>query len=481
MPVTSRCRVLPGIWFVLLWSAPLMAQSDAPQFDTTQPFDTVIAGGRVMDPESGIDATMNVGIRDGVIQALSAGHIDGRTTIEADGLVVAPGFIDLDSFTRLARFQVTDGVTTVFDIRDGTGDVNAWYERRDGKMPIHYGVGVGFRWVRHRVMQPSPPGTTDEPASDDQLADILRGVAEGLDQGAVAIGMGPGRFTYLNWELQQVLRLAANHQAMVVAPMRDVIWLESDVPANLAELIGAAKLTGASVHVPYLVSSGGPHTPRLLAMIAMAQDRGVDVSVEDYPYRGAVVSLDFDDDWLRTLSDEDLSDIYLVAAGRTVTRNDFETYRGQKVAAVILNRDIELFVAQSVSSPLTSIASHGYLDDELRGHPRTSGTYSRMLGSYVREQGQLTLMDALRKMSLMPAQRLQTRVPAMQNKGRVRVGADADLVIFNADTIVDQATYEDPIRPPRGIEFVLVDGVIVVDRGELRTGVLPGKAVRASN
>ncbi len=130
----------------------------------------------------------------------------------------------------------------------------------------------------------------------------------------------------------------------------------------------------------------------------------------------------------------------------------------------------------AIESALTMIASDGLMQDG-RGHPRTSGTYAKVLGKYVREEGVLTLMDALRRMTIEPARRLEAYVPAMGNKGRLRVGADADIAIFDAATVIDRSTYTDPTRPSEGITYVLVHGVPVVGGGELVAGERPGRAV----
>jgi N-acyl-D-aspartate/D-glutamate deacylase len=135
-------------------------------------------------------------------------------------------------------------------------------------------------------------------------------------------------------------------------------------------------------------------------------------------------------------------------------------------------------VAAAIKSPLTMIASDGILERG-KGHPRTAGTYSRVLGNYVRDKGALTLMEALTKMTLMPAQRLERRVPVMKNKGRIRVGADADLTIFDPRSITDRSTFQDPAQYAEGIRFVVVNGVLIVKDSKLQSDLHPGRPIRA--
>jgi dihydroorotase len=144
----------------------------------------------------------------------------------------------------------------------------------------------------------------------------------------------------------------------------------------------------------------------------------------------------------------------------------------------VVHTNTEQMVAVAINSPLTIIASDAYWQGGT-GHPRTTGTFARVLGRYVRDAHSLSLMEAVRKMTLMPAQRLEMRVPAMRQKGRLRVGADADITIFDAARVVDRSTYREPSLSPVGIQHVIVNGVSVVVNGRAVEGAAPGKPVRA--
>ena len=174
--------------------------------------------------------------------------------------------------------------------------------------------------------------------------------------------------------------------------------------------------------------------------------------------------------------EERFADHQLVSTGERLTRETFARAR-QDGGTVIIHGRTEEMTRTAVGSPLTMIASDGFIADG-RGHPRTSGSYSKVLGQYVREEGLLTWMDALRKMTIEPARRLESRVPAMAGKGRIAVGADADLTAFDPNTVIDRSTYMDATIPAEGIPYVIIGGEVVVDGGEV-TDARPGRPIRA--
>lgn len=181
------------------------------------------------------------------------------------------------------------------------------------------------------------------------------------------------------------------------------------------------------------------------------------------------------DDWA-TWPDDRFAEHQLVATGERLTRARFEQARKTGGTVIIHGRSEEQTRA-AIVSPLAMVASDGFIENG-RGHPRTSGSYAKVLGRYVRDERAIPLMEALRRMTLEPARRLEKRTPAMAKKGRLRGNADADLAIFDPATVIDRATYENAGLPSAGIPYVVIGGEVVVDRGEI-TGARPGRAIRA--
>lgn len=477
---TLRRTVLVGIL-----GAVLTACGSSPGVGGGATYDLAILNGRVMDPASGLDAIRSLGVTDGVIRAVSATPLAGRDTIDALGLVVAPGFIDLHQHAQDSagyRVEVLDGTTTALELEGGTDDVDAWYAERAGRSVINHGVSISHGMIRQRVMgdtstaAPTGPAKS-QAATPDQLAAMLERVEAGLERGAVAVGLliefTPGARP---WEIVELFRVAARHGATVHVHLRALeepyYFLETE------EVIGAAAATGAAVHIVHIQSSGSEDTPQMLELVEGAQRRQLDITAEVYPYGASMSRIEAAefDDW-PTWSDRKFARLEWAATGEQLTRQSFPRFR-QLGGFVVDHNNPEDVVTAAVAHPLTMIASDGILSNGV-GHPRVAGTFARVLGHYVREVNALTLMEALRKMTIAPAQRMERRVPAMAAKGRIQPGADADVVLFDPKQVLDRATYREPTLPPVGIRDVVVNGVVVVRNGVLREGVHPGRPVRA--
>jgi N-acyl-D-aspartate/D-glutamate deacylase len=444
-----------------------------------QSFDLVVANGRVLDPESGLDAVRYIGISGRKIVTISSDRLQGRHVIDATGLVVVPGFIDIHAHGQTPEtyeFQARDGVTTALELEVGTADVDRWYnERRAGRL-INYGVSIGHIPVRMAVLHdpgkflPTGDGA-HRAASATEVKEIARRIAEGLEKGAVDVGAG---FAYTpaasREELLDVFRVAHKYRVPVHVHIRRGI-------GGLNEALDLASAADASLHVVHINSAGLAQTREMLQMIADAKSRGLDVTTEAYPYTAGMTEIQSANlDEYQNGSDERLTTLEWPRTGERLTRETFLKYR-QTGGPVVLHTNTDEMVALAINSPLTMIASDAYWENGT-GHPRTTGTYSRILGRYVREAHSLGLMDAIRKMSLMPAQRLESRVQAMKLKGRLRAGADADITIFDAARVIDRSTYRDPAASPVGIQHVIVNGIPIIADGK-KLSAVPGLAIRA--
>ena len=457
---------------------------------SAQQYDLVLAGGRVMDPETGLDAVRSVGIRDGKIARISSETLSGKRVVNAAGLVVAPGFIDLHQHGQdmaSQRVKAMDGVTTALELEIGAPDVAEFLKAKDGHSLINYGTAASHVAARSLAFGvPLPDGdilpksgvATDKPATPAQIEAIEKRLRSELDAGGLAVGMGiqyvPGA---TRSEVIDAFRIAAERGVPVYTHIRSAGRAEPGSSIeSVGEVIGAAAITGASLHIVHINSSCARDSLECLQMIEGARARGLDVTTEAYPYIAGMTAINsavFSSGWQERLGIS-YDSIVLPDTGEHLTKERFdELHNSSTTKFVVIFSNTQELIDKIIPNPLVMIASDG-----LVGHPRNAGTYSRVLAQYVREKGAISLMDALRKMTLMPAEMLERSTAAAHKKGRLQEGADADIVVFDAATISDKATFKDPMLPSVGVRILVVGGTVVVDDGKIVSNVYPGRALR---
>jgi N-acyl-D-aspartate/D-glutamate deacylase len=419
------------------------------------------------------------------------------------GLVVAPGFIDLhahgqDEFSSL--MQARDGVTTALDLEAGVFPVAKWYLSKIDKSPIHFGASVGHMGARIKLLQGLEVGhiPTSPVVKASRRLGMARGdwayravtaeeqkqlealIDQGLAEGGIGIGFGlqytPGAGRE---EIFRLFQLAAADGAPVFVHVRSTGHSESGGTLDaIQEVVANAAGSGASLHICHIGSSCSTDISTCMEYIEGARVQGVDITTEIYPYTAGSTEIGsalFDEGW-REKYHIDYGDLQWAATGERLTEETFEKYR-REGGWVIIHSMSEETVEFGLTHPMVMIASDGIPFEDGQAHPRGAGTFARVLGHYSRDRQLMPLMEALRKMTLMPAQRLEESVPAMKRKGRLQVGADADITVFDADTIIDRATYDEPAQASGGIVHVIVSGDFVVRNTEPVPGAYPGRPV----
>jgi N-acyl-D-aspartate/D-glutamate deacylase len=399
------------------------------------------------------------------------------------GLVVSPGFIDVHAQGQKPetyRYQARDGVTTALETEVGAWPVAAWYAAREGKSLINFGATAGLIPATIAVLGDSGTFVPRDVAiqrgtTDAERRQIRMHLEQGLSEGALGIGLG---LEYLpkttRLEIFELFELAAQHQLPCFVHMRHKGYFEPGVINALQEVLANSAASGAPLHIMHIPSTAQGTTPVALRMIEGARKRGVDVTTEAYPYTAGMTRLDsalFEAGWQERWS-IGYKDLLWVATGERLNAESFARYRREGGFVIIHSMTPEV-VRAAIIRPLVMIASDSLIENG-KGHPRSTGTFARVLSRYVREQRALSLMEALRKMTYMPAQRA-----GLLTKGRIQVGADADLAVFDPERVIDKSTFENPAQSSEGIPHVLVAGVFVVRDGKIESRVLPGKGVRS--
>lgn len=485
----ARCFILAVILCICIHTS---AQS-------TIEYDIVLSGGRVIDPETKLDAIRNVGIINNRIAQISTEPLKGKETINVNGLVVAPGFIDLHVHGRSnveQEYQLHDGVTTALELEWGIEHLGKWYESRKGKALINYGASVNWPFERFKAIGKYQPAVDSllqmtlkgeanigvmtntilraaaETISPDALNQTFANIKTSLGEGGIGIAAPIGYLPKTNPnELYRVFQLAGELNTLVFTHVRnpDII--------SIQEVITDAILTNAPLHILHINSMSLGNIQLSIDMITAAKNKGFDITTELYPYTAASTALQsaiFSDGWQERLGIS-YGDLQWVASGERLTKETFDVYR-KTGGSVIIHMMKPEWIKTGIAASGVIIASDGSSYAKL-AHPRTAGTFSRVLGKYVREDKVIDLNTAIEKMTLLPAKRLENIAPSMRFKGRIQVGADADITIFNPNTIIDKATFEKGLEFSAGIEYVMVNGNFILKNGKTVSNVFPGQAV----
>lgn len=483
---------------------------------------TVLRGGRVIDPGSGTDRIADVCMESGKVVGVGAGLI-GDVELDVTGAVVGPGFLDLHSHVHSIagqRLQALDGVTTCLDLEAGVMPVAQAYARaaQEGR-PLNYGFSASWASARGRVLSGVAP-TADfhqsmallgdpnwqRSSSAAELDRWLELISDELGAGALGVGVllgyaptsGPSEFLALG-------RLAADAGVPTFTHVRELVEADPATPIDgSSEIAVVAAETGAHMHHCHVNSTSRRHVDRVLRTLDAARTQGARVTVEAYPYGSgatAVGAVFLDPDRLGRWGLTPDRIVLLPSGERVADAARLRQVRaetpgmacvvevldeGDPADVALLQRSL-LFQDSCVASDAMPVLWPDGSTDSRQWplpaggstHPRTAGTFTRTLRTMVRETAQWSWVEAFRRCSYLPA-RVLDFAPDARGKGHLGVGADADLVVIDPDTVSDTATYLAPTSPSVGIRHLFVAGEPVVLDGELVEDAFPGRPLRAA-
>jgi N-acyl-D-aspartate/D-glutamate deacylase len=482
-------------------------------------YDLVILNGRVMDPATRLDAVRNVGVKDGKIVVITKKKISGKQVIDAKGLVVAPGFIDVHSHGQDAfvfKLKLRDGVTTAMEIEAGAYPVDDYYKAFEGKAQVNYGASVSHVFARIAVMDGVDPkgfglysgainaaaahgSQWHEKRADDPavLKKITTALEEGLHQGALGIGIAIGYYEKIGSpEIFAVYGLAKRYKSFATTHVRYMSNIQPSGVLALQEALANAMIHDVPLLVHHIHSTSLHRVREALEMVDDARRRGLNVIAEAYPYDygSSIIGADYLGEGFQEAMGMDYKDITYVKTGETMTKELLAKYRKQDPGGMMMMhhmKEPDVMAALQHDRVIIGSDTMPFTDEKGNipgwdaaygtgmGHPRGAGCYARTL-RLVREKNVFDLMTGISKMSYQPAKWLEDFVPDMKLRGRLKKGAIADITIFDPDTVTDNAQ---PVKgkmtlPSTGIPYVIVNGTIVVENSKVLKDVYPGQPIR---
>jgi hypothetical protein len=474
----------------------------------------VINNGRVMDPETNFDGVRNVGIKRGRIAVITTKKITGKETLDAKGLVVAPGFIDTHwHYDRpwSNKLALRDGRTTVMDLEVGTHGpyIDQWYKERKGKNQVNHGQTVAHEFARSEVLdgfkgaqdvssaiksRAAGTGWSLKKPSLEEGNRILKLLDKGLQAGGLGIGSTVGymRDGVSARELFEVQRLAGLYGRQTAAHFRYTPGTEVTESNGIQELLANAAALGAPAMACHFNNPGYNLVHELLVRM---RERGMNVWGEVYPYAAGSTALNAvflePEMWVKTLGHKYEETLQDVATGEWYTqRSREEMLKKEPTRVVLVFKMPESAIVDWLKLPGVSVVTDGMPmvpDDGLtwetpyenlpNTHPRAAGSYAKALR--LARENKIPLMQIVAMSSYNSAKPLgKMGLKSMQERGRMQKGMVADITIFDPKTVTDNATYAKGTLPSTGIPYVIVNGTIVVKASKVLKGVYPGQPIR---